>query len=100
VEEQTATTKEIARNVNEAAVGESQVTETITSVAQAAKSTSSGAQSTQTAAGQLAGMAAGLQQIVGLSKNGNRNGSNDGPGQFGVPGSHVRRPHVSVRATT
>jgi methyl-accepting chemotaxis protein len=100
VEEQTATTKEIARNVNEAAVGESQVTETITSVAQAAKSTSAGAQSTQTAAGQLAGMAAGLQQIVGLSKNGNRTGSNDGPGQFGVPGTHVRRPHVSVRATT
>jgi methyl-accepting chemotaxis protein len=100
VEEQTATTREIARNVNEAAVGESQVTETITSVAQAAKSTSSGAQSTQTAAGQLARMAAGLQQIVGLSENRNRNESNGGPGEFGLPGSRARRPQACVTATT
>jgi methyl-accepting chemotaxis protein len=68
VEEQTATTKEIARNVTEAALGESQVTENITSVAQAAESTSSGAQSTQTAAAELAGMAVELQKIVGQFK--------------------------------
>ena len=68
VEEQTATTKEIARNVAEAAIGESQVSENITSVAQAAKSTSSGAQTTQAAAGLLAGMAAELQSIVGQFK--------------------------------
>ena len=37
VEEQTATTREIARNVSEAAIGESHVTENITSVAQAAQ---------------------------------------------------------------
>ena len=74
VEEQTATTKEIARNVAEAAIGESQVTENITSVAQAAKSTSSGAQSTEAAAGVLAGMAEELQKIVGQFKyaTGNR----------------------------
>jgi methyl-accepting chemotaxis protein len=68
VEEQTATTREIARNVSEAAMGESHVTENITSVAQAAESTSGGAQSTQTAAGELAGMAAELQKVVGVFK--------------------------------
>jgi methyl-accepting chemotaxis protein len=68
VEEQTATTREIARNVSEAAMGESNVTENITSVAQAAQSTSGGAHSTQTAAGELAGMAAELQKVVGVFK--------------------------------
>jgi len=68
VEEQTATTREIARNVSEAAIGESQVTENITSVAQAAKVTSGGAKTAQTAAGELAGMAAELQKIVGVFK--------------------------------
>jgi methyl-accepting chemotaxis protein len=80
VEEQTATTREIARNVTEAAVGESQVTQNITAVAQAAKSTSVGAQSTQTAAGELARMAVALQQIVGLDKHAKagRNGGSSG----------------------
>jgi methyl-accepting chemotaxis protein len=68
VEEQTATTREIARNVSEAALGESHVTENITSVAQAARMTSGGAKTTQTAAGELAGMAAELQKIVGVFK--------------------------------
>jgi methyl-accepting chemotaxis protein len=68
VEEQTATTREIARNVSEAAVGESHVTENITSVAQAAENTSGGAHSTQTAAGELAGMASELQKVVGVFK--------------------------------
>jgi methyl-accepting chemotaxis protein len=77
VEEQTTTTKEIARNVNEAAVGESQVTETITSVAQAAKSTSVGAQSTQTAALELSGMATDLQRLVAQFKYANGNDASD-----------------------
>jgi methyl-accepting chemotaxis protein len=68
VEEQTATTREIARNVSEAAIGESQVTENITSVAHAAKLTSGGAKTAQTAAGELAGMAVELQKIVGVFK--------------------------------
>ena len=68
VEEQTATTREIARNVTEAAIGESHVTENITSVAQAARLTSGGAKTTQDAAGELAGMAAELQSIVGVFK--------------------------------
>jgi methyl-accepting chemotaxis protein len=74
VEEQTATTREIARNVSEAATGESHVTENITSVAQAARLTSGGAQTTQTAAGELAGMAAELQRIVGVFKFAGSNG--------------------------
>jgi methyl-accepting chemotaxis protein len=68
VEQQTATTREIARNVSEAAIGESHVTENITSVAHAAKITSGGAKTTQEAAGELAGMAAELQKIVGVFK--------------------------------
>ena len=68
VEEQIATTREIARNVSEAAIGESHVTENITSVAQAARMTSGGAKTTQNAAGELAGMAAELQRIVGVFK--------------------------------
>jgi methyl-accepting chemotaxis protein len=68
VEEQTATTNEIARNVAEAARGGSQVTDNIESVAQAAKSTSGGAQDTLASAGELARMAAELQKTVGQFK--------------------------------
>ena len=54
--------------LTEAAIGESHVTENITSVAQAARLTSGGAKTTQDAAGELAGMAAELQKIVGVFK--------------------------------
>jgi len=54
--------------VSEAAIGESHVTENITSVARAARLTSGGAKSTQDAAGELAGMAAELQRIVAVFK--------------------------------
>jgi methyl-accepting chemotaxis protein len=68
VEEQTATTNEIARNVAEAARGGQQVAENITSVATAARNTSTGAANTQTASGELARMAAELQRLVGQFK--------------------------------
>ncbi len=64
VEEQTATTNEIARNVQEGAKGGAEVAENIGSVAQTAKSTTQGANDTRTAASELATMAAGLQNIV------------------------------------
>ncbi len=64
VEEQTATTNEIARNVQEGARGGAQVAENIVAVAQAAKSTTQGAKDTQTAAAELARMAAELQNVV------------------------------------
>jgi methyl-accepting chemotaxis protein len=68
VEEQTATTNEIARNVQEGAKGGSQVAENIVAVATAAKSTTQGANDTQTAAGELARMAAELQKVVSQFK--------------------------------
>lgn len=64
VEEQSATTNEIARNATEAAKGATEITRNIVSVSQAARSTSEGASSTLTAAAELARLAAGLKQIV------------------------------------
>jgi methyl-accepting chemotaxis protein len=68
VEEQAATTNEIARNVTEAVRGSSEVTENIAAVAIAARGTSGGAAGTQHAAQELARMAAGLQKLVGRAK--------------------------------
>ena len=68
VEEQTSTTNEIARNVAEAARGGQQVADNITSVAAAAKNTSSGAANTLTASTELARMAGELQTLVGQFK--------------------------------
>ena len=65
VEEQTATTNEIGRNVGEAAKGSNEIAQNITGVAQAAQSTTSGANDTQGAAGELARMASELQGLVG-----------------------------------
>lgn len=65
VEEQTATTGEIARSVTEAARGTAEIADNITSVAQAARSTSEGAADTQKAADQLSEMASELQSLVG-----------------------------------
>ncbi len=65
VEEQTATTNEIAINVAEAAQGGKQVAENINSVAGAANSTTEGASNTQSAATELSLMASELQQLVG-----------------------------------
>ncbi len=64
VEEQTATTNEIARNTNEAARGSSEIAKNVTSVSLAAKSTSEGAANTLTAASELAKLAAQLRGIV------------------------------------
>ncbi|MGZ4475376.1 MAG: methyl-accepting chemotaxis protein [Nocardioides sp.] len=65
VEEQTATTNEIARSVNEAASGATGIAEDITRVASATTQAQSGAQGTSAAAGELAGMAAALDGLVG-----------------------------------
>jgi methyl-accepting chemotaxis protein len=68
VEEQTATTGEMARNIAEASAGSAEIARNITAVAQAAKSTTEGAGNTQRAAVDLAGMAAELQKLVGQFK--------------------------------
>ena len=64
VEEQTATTNEISRNVAEASKGTSEIAQNITSVAQAAKSTTEGANNSQRATEELARMSVELQQLV------------------------------------
>jgi len=64
VEEQTATTNEMGRNIAEAAKGSSEIARNISGVAEAAKSTSTGASQTNTAAQELARMAAGIQSML------------------------------------
>jgi methyl-accepting chemotaxis protein len=64
VEEQTATTSEISRNISEAAKGSSEIAQNISGVATAAKSTSVGASDTQDASAALAKMSSELQQLV------------------------------------
>ncbi len=64
VEEQTATTNEIGRNISEAARGSTEIAETITGVAEAARSVSEGATETQRASSELSELASGLQGLV------------------------------------
>ena len=64
VEEQTATTSEMARNVGQAAHGSGDIAATITSVAQAAQLTTAGAAATQNTAQQLAQISDVLQRSV------------------------------------
>ena len=68
VEEQTATTNEIGRNVVEAARGTQEIAANISGVAQAAQSTTQGAVDTQKASGELSRMATQLQTLVGQFK--------------------------------
>ncbi len=68
VEEQTATTNEMARSVAEAAQGAQQVAENITAVATVAKDTSSGASGAHSASSELARIAADLQALAGRFK--------------------------------
>jgi methyl-accepting chemotaxis protein len=64
VEEQSATTNEMSRNVVEAAKGSGQISENVHGMAQAAQSTSSSAHESQQAAAQLAQMSTQLQGLV------------------------------------
>ncbi len=64
VEEQTATTNEMSRNVGEAAKGSSEIAQNISGVAQAASSTSQGATDSLKASAELSRMSAELQRLV------------------------------------
>ncbi len=64
VEQQTATTNEIGRNVNDAARGSSEIAQNISRVASATEQTTAGARDTQTSARALNEMAAQLQMLV------------------------------------
>jgi methyl-accepting chemotaxis protein len=68
VEEQNATTNEMARNVTEAARGASTISENIKGVADAAQNTSTNVGATQTATEHLAAMANELRDLVGRFK--------------------------------
>jgi methyl-accepting chemotaxis protein len=68
VEEQTATTGEISRNVAEAAKGSSEIAQNITGVAQAARSTTEGASNTKGSADELSKIALDLQKLVSQFK--------------------------------
>ncbi len=64
VEEQTATTAEMSRNVTEAAAAAADIASNITSVAEAARATTGGATETERAAGDLARMGTELMDRV------------------------------------
>ena len=68
VEEQTLTTREIGRNVGEAAGGASEIARNIQGVADAARNTSQGSHQTQTSARDLSRMAAALSDLVARFK--------------------------------
>jgi len=70
VEEQSATTTEMSRNVAEAAKGSGEVAKNIAGVATAAQSTSAGADESHKAAQSLAQMSTELRELVGLFKVG------------------------------
>lgn len=68
VEEQTATTAEMERNVQQAARGSQEINQNITGVAQAANETSTGVAQSQQATQELSKMAVDLQQLVSKFK--------------------------------
>ncbi len=69
VEEQTATTNEISRNVTEAARGAGEIAHTISGVADGARATSDGAVATRAAADQLQAVARDLRRLVERSND-------------------------------
>ncbi len=68
VEEQSATTNEISRNLAEAAKGGVEITRNVTGVAEAARTTTAAATDTQKSAQGLEGMASELQSLVAQFK--------------------------------
>jgi methyl-accepting chemotaxis protein len=68
VEEQSATTNEIARNATEAAKGSTEISKNIANVSQAAKNTTEGANNTLSAASELSKLAADLKSVVDQAK--------------------------------
>jgi methyl-accepting chemotaxis protein len=78
VEEQSATTSEMSRNVNEAAHGASTISDNIQGVASAAQNTSTSVGEAQTATEHLSRMASQLHDLVGQFKV-NSKKANSGP---------------------
>jgi len=77
VEEQTATTNEISRNISDVATGNQEIARNVSGVTQAAKSTTEGAEYTNKAAGELARLATTLQSLVRQFEYGAENNNGD-----------------------
>ncbi len=92
VEEQTATTSEIARNVSEAAIGVGEIARNMSSVSTAAYDTSAGAASAQRVAADVAHAAELVESVVDGEKP--STGRNAGPSHHGpaVKSNHVPQP--------
>lgn len=69
VEQQAAATREIGRNMQDAAQGSEDISENIGRMATASKGAATGAGQTQDAAGELAQMATGLNRLLARFKN-------------------------------
>ncbi|GAB7191053.1 methyl-accepting chemotaxis protein [Kineococcus sp. NUM-3379] len=65
VEEQSATTNEMGRNISDAAAGSADIARSVTTVVAVAESTAEAARATNDAAGDLARLAADLNTVVG-----------------------------------
>ncbi|HEY8923104.1 MAG TPA: methyl-accepting chemotaxis protein [Polyangia bacterium] len=70
VEQQAATASEIGRNINHVAAASGEIAGNIGKVAETARSTSTGTGETESAANELASLAAGLQRLVSGFKTG------------------------------
>lgn len=96
VEEQTATAKEMGRNVAEAAKGAGEIAQNINAVATTAQHTTQGAADTQQAAGELSRMASQLQQLVGRFQVGR---ASDNECQQAIEKVLLRANHFSKSTT-
>ncbi|HEX3757403.1 MAG TPA: methyl-accepting chemotaxis protein, partial [Kofleriaceae bacterium] len=99
VEQQSATTSEMGRNVAESARGSGAIAHNATAVAGAAQSTASGASQTMTTATELARMASELKQLLSRFSFGDDPGAS-GPHTRVSPDAGGQRPHrraTSVR---
>jgi methyl-accepting chemotaxis protein len=92
VEQQSATTNELTRNVADAAKGSGEIARSIEGVAEAARGTSLSAQESQKAADELAGVAAQLHRLVGQFK------LDGAPGVGTTPPAYERMKSVAARA--
>jgi methyl-accepting chemotaxis protein len=93
VEEQSATTSEMTRNVTEAARGASTISESIKGVAEAAQSTSTNVGESQTATEHLSKMANELRDLVGQFKVSAENSGRASPTSFARATGHAAGAH-------
>jgi methyl-accepting chemotaxis protein len=88
VEEQSATTNEMTRNITDAATGSQEITRNIEGVARAARDTSTGAHALRTAGNELAEMATQLRTVVAQFKIESR-ATSDRPRKSPRPARHL-----------